>query len=330
MHVSSDTRRLVELLGARRGVDGSAFEVRHAWRRAFLARGPGETLAFLVPLEVTTQQVGRIFGSLALRFDHVKFDVGGTVWDAHAAILECSTDELLPTFVALTVDAAARLNEGIPTTRRVIEVLAQWEALFRAAHALTRAEEIGLWGELSVILRASDTDHAVRAWCGPLGSNIDFEGRSCGLECKAGFERHAHHFSLSQVGRPRGDHPAYVVSMWVGHDQGAGSSVPELVDRIAERLEDPGEFEQKLLAAGYSRADARLYVRRFVCLEAPKVFPASCIPTVRMLDPGVRDVRFTAELDVERALAPETAQALLENLGLDESEPRAPIGSEAP
>jgi hypothetical protein len=313
--MTTNARTLAELVRRPREIGGDAYEVRHRWDSTFLARGPDGAFAFVAPLSSATQHLGRTFGQLALRFGQVRFDVGGRVWETWAALLECRAEDLLPTFVALAIDASERLGAGPSTPRQIIDVLSRWESLFRATRILSDTEEIGLWAELSLIRGATDPATAVKAWTGPFGSAADFEGGGVGVECKASFERLVHHFSVTQTHRPRGDQRAYIVSMWIGLDYAAGTSLPALVEQVSAVLDDPAEFEQKLLSAGYSRRDTASYSRTFLRLEPPLVFSVEHVPAIREYDRGIREIRYVAELDAETAESAEQAALLLARLG---------------
>ncbi len=269
----------------------------------------------MVALSAETPAIPRVFGRVEVRFERVRFDVGTRQWEASAAIVRCLDEAVLPTFVALATDASARLPTTGCSASTVLEVLDSWEALFRRLRHLSAEEELGLWAELRLLSLARSPQEAVLAWTGPDDENVDFHGGGVALECKASTRQLVHHFSASQAGRPRGDVPSYVASLWVGHDSSAGESLPDLVMRVTSRLPESSEFERKLAQAGYSHSDAGLYTTRFVLLEAPLVFPTDSIPQVRQLDPGVIRVRYEARLERHRALPQEDAARLIRGLG---------------
>jgi len=299
----------------------SEYDVRFALALGYLARAPDRSAVWLVELPSIGHAVGRVFGRIRVTFQSLHFKVAGRAWDAHAAVVTCTTESLLPTFVALCSSAATRLNEGPPIdVRRLLAVLSEWEALFRNARTLSPQEELGLWGELQLIKRAVAPAAAVAAWLGPEGAPVDFHGGGLAFEVKTATTSLVHHFSLTQINEPRGKVPAYFISLWAGADPASGLSVPEEVDAIARSLLDPSEFEFKLLKCGYSRAEAACYNKRFVLLEEPYVFPNEHVPTIRRMDAGISEVRFVAKLDSTLSLERREAAKLTSRLGLSQED----------
>ncbi len=290
------------------------FSIRAAVAGAFVARAPSSRACLLVPTcAVGARPVGRVSGSLSVTFPAtVLFDVSGRQWEAPCAVIECLDEGLLPAFCALSVDVAERLTaEGrTPSPADVAAALADWERLLRSRRRLSDTEEMGLWGELAFVDRMPDVDAAIRCWRGPFGDPVDFLGAGVGLECKTTKIRLQHHVSLSQVLRPLGDVPVYLVSQWAGIDAQAGRTVSDLVDGIAGRTTETVALERALLAVGYSRADAALYKARFVLLEAAHWFAESDVPSIRQMDTGITQVRYVVQLDELRGLEDAEAQAL--------------------
>src|SRR5262249_42207623 len=142
----------------------------------------------------------------------------------------------------------------------------------------------------------------LRAWQGPDRDRRDFFLGNVSLEVKIGLQRLRHHFSLDQVQHPAGDAASYVISLWATKDPTGGTSLRELIERIDRIVDDPIDFETRLMRTGFSRQDLSAYDHRFSVLEPPTVFPTGSIPTVRAADPGVSAIRYVAELSLENAL----------------------------
>lgn len=302
-----------------RDAPGPFYVLRASILGGYAGRSPRLNACVVVPamLEVDWP-LDRISGPLQVRFERaLEFEVGDRTWNAPAAVLECSSEELLPSFSALAADVLARLGATPVRPRTVADLVSEWETLFHATRSLTAEEEVGLWGELCLIDQAADPDAALRAWVGPERRAMDFQAGAVTVECKTSMRKLLHTFSLSQADLGTTCPTAYVASLWVGVNADGGLSLVDLVERIARRLGDRFLFEKKLLSWGFSRVDRERYRRRFALLEQPAVLPANRIPRVRAIDEGVLHVRYEAQLDGRVALSGQEAQQLLRALGQD-------------
>jgi hypothetical protein len=221
-------------------------------------------------------------------------------------------EELGETFTVLASDIAAAVAPAgtKPTPQEVSRALARWEELLRSKRTLTREDEIGLWGELWMLLQLTDPARAVAVWRGPDAEYVDFVGGGVGIECKASFRRLQHFVSQEQVTRPLGDLKVYIQSIWVDQDAIKGRTINDLIVELDSRLGDRREFEEKLLGTGYSRADAHRYRLKLRVLEPPLLFPVESVPRVREFDPGVSHIRFLALLAEDAALPNAEALAI--------------------
>lgn len=237
-------------------------------------------------------------------------------FDSNAAVVECANEDLGETFRVLAMDVARRVRANAlrPTPQDVSQTLAHWEELLRAKRALSRDEEIGLWGELWLLSQLPDPDLAVAAWRGPDAEWVDFVGGGVGIECKASRRRLEHFVSQEQLTRPLGDLEVYLLSMWIDFDAAAGETLVDMVAAMDHRLSDRREYEEKLLGTGYSRADAHRYKLRLRLLEPPLLFPAEAVPRVREIDPGVNHIRFMASLEEKKALSASAGLAVMMRL----------------
>lgn len=292
------------------------YTIGHELEGAFVGRSPNGRACLLVPTVAgSSRPVGRISGRLRLSFPaEVKFEVSGHRWKCPAAVVECCDDALLPAFCALAVDVADRLTAGRrePTPAQVAAVLAEWERLLRAGRRMSEGEQLGLWGELALILDSGNVEAAVAGWRGPFGDAHDFLSNGVAIECKATRERLRHHVSLDQVTQLDAALQVALVSLWVGVDSGSGTTLPELVAQVAGSTNDLVSLEKALAASKYSHADSELYTTRYRLLEGPQWFQLADVPRVRSVDPGVVDVRYVAHLDELRALEEEQVRALLD------------------
>jgi hypothetical protein len=287
-------------------VSATSFSLRCEILGAFLSDSSDGRPALVVPVVDGRMPLDRASGDVILSFRQGgSFEVSGSAFQSDAAIIECSNAALGRTFDVLADDIAKTLTASVqrPTPQEVSRAVARWEELLRGKRQFSREDEIGLWGEIWMLLQLPDTELAVAAWRGPDAEYVDFVGGGVGVECKTGARRLQHFVSQEQVTRPLGDLDVYVLSLWVDQDMTAGESLPEMIAKVDTRLIDPRPFEEKLLATGYSRTDAHRYGLKLRLLEPPLLLPSSAVPRVRSADPGVSHIRFLAALPEEAALA---------------------------
>jgi Putative PD-(D/E)XK family member, (DUF4420) len=297
----------------------------------FVARGRLGSAALLVPLASADGGVGRSGGGFALRAaPKVAFDHEGRSWHQPAAILDCTDDQVTDTFLVLIADLANRLeaNPGEITWPNILAWVEEWQALLGRRALLSPEEQLGLWGELFVISMAAEPDALFAAWCGPEGESTDFLYDGAALEVKVSRRRHVHHVSQSQVTTPRGDLPAYLLSMWVGTEPVRGLSLPEVVNQLLDRLSDSVTFIRQLSRIGYSAQDRNEYSTRFLLLEAPRWYDVQDVPRVRAADAGISQLRYVVTLDVELSLDDARSQNLWAHFCAAEFRPeRSEVGA---
>lgn len=284
---------------------------------SYLATSEGGRIALLVPTTETRPPAERATGDVVLSFQSaVRFDLPQESFESNAAVVECANEDLVETFRVLAMDVSRRLDARTlrPTPQEVSQALARWEELLRAKRMLSRDEEIGLWGELWLLLQLPDPNLAVAGWRGPDAEWVDFVGGGVGIECKASRRRLEHFVSQEQVTRPWGDLAVYLLSMWVDFDAASGQSLNDLISAMDHRLSDRRDFEERLLGTGYSRADAHRYKLRLRLLEPPLVVPAGAVPRVLTADPGVSHIRFMASLEEKKALSASAGLAVMMRL----------------
>jgi Putative PD-(D/E)XK family member, (DUF4420) len=270
----------------------------------FVGWAPSGCPALLIPLASDARAPGRMFEGLIVDFPpRLRFDFRGQTWEAPAAVLECIDPSLTHTFCALAADLAARLpSESAATSRDVLIGVSDWEALLRSQSRLSETEELGLWGELWFLRSLPNSDYGIKAWRGPDGFAADFFAGGLGIDCKASRARLRHDLSHDQVAADR-EFPMIIVSMWVGPDPAGGRTVAELVHELDAVITDRVSWELRLLKAGYRRSADGLLQTKFALLDAPRHFRDTDIPRVRTMDPGVRHLRYTVEIDAAKALS---------------------------
>jgi Putative PD-(D/E)XK family member, (DUF4420) len=302
--------------------DGDVYRIATAIGPAFLARGRTGPPTLLVPLRSAEHTVGRSGGGFTLAAaPHVIFDHSGHRWEQPAAILDCTDERLADTFLVLVTDLARRMtsnNEEI-TWSKIVTWVEEWQMLLGRRARLSAEEQLGLWGELWVLSKAVEVDRLFLAWRGPEREPVDFFYDGAGLEIKVSRRAHVHHISQTQIDAPRGEHDAYLLSMWVGAESARGVSLAELVERLLNKLSDPVAFLRQLANVGYSPQDQQEYATRYVPLEAPLWFRAADVPRVRAFDDGISQLRYVVTLDVDTCLDRTQAAELCRHFCVEES-----------
>ena len=316
MSVEADIPMLREVL-SRTGVptvgDVSDYRIAATLGAAFLARARSGRVTLLVPLSQVGGAVGRSGGGFTLSSaPQVAFAHDGREWDQASAILECTDDQLADSFLVLVLDLARRMDSisGEITWPLILAWVEEWQYFLGRKNLLSPEQQLGLWGELWVIARASDTDSLFGAWLGPDQEPVDFFHDTIGLEVKVARRAHVHHVSQTQVDRPKGDFETYLLSIWVGVDSNQGVSLAAIVDLLLNKVSDPSSLLRRLARVGYTPLDRAEYGTRFLVLEEPKWFRADDVPRVREIDEGISNVRYTVTLDVDDCLDPARSRAL--------------------
>jgi hypothetical protein len=175
--------------------------------------------------------------------------------------------------------------------------------LFRALELPSRKSVQGLWGELYVIVQASDATALVSAWHTAPEEAYDFSGGAQRIEVKtASGDQRRHHFTLVQLQPPTGA-AAVVVSVLVER-VGGGVSLGELLSRARSRVAPHPDLVlrvDQVVAATLGHSWRRALAERFDwerAEESMTFFDVGLIPSIEpaAVPPDVSDVRFRADL----------------------------------
>jgi hypothetical protein len=287
-------------------------------RRLFVGLSPGGLAVLVVPLPNGDRGLSRVTAALSLAFvETVAFEFGGVSWSQPAAILECCEPALMSTFEVLLDDLARRLLAITETIRwrDLVEPLDDWASLLHRRRQLSEAEQLGLWGELMILDGAHAVDRLIAAWRGPEQAAVDFFIEGIGIEVKTSKSDLVHQIAHTQIERAAaaGDH--FLCSLW-GTQDPLGRSVPDLVASVRAKCSDPSMFAMRLMQVGFFAEDAPVYVERFRMMREPIWFDFQSVPRVRLVDGGVKDLRYSVVLDPSMALAASRSAQLMTRLGL--------------
>jgi hypothetical protein len=292
------------------------FAVASAVGIAFPGMSKASHQALIVPLSAPLSSVAaEVYGRVRLKFyKALDIDAGGRVSRTPAAVLECLDPALLPAFCSLCMDIVTRSRAPLFGSD-IRAIVNEWRDLLRSQPRLSIEGEVGLWGELQLLLLCPSLDGALAAWHGPDAATLDFFGGGIGLECKTARGTHRHRFSLDQGSSAAFNQNIYLVSLVISEDATKGETVAELVDEIRSRISGDHRFEKKLLGTGFRSEQATSYETRFTLCEV-WTLPMSRVPRVRAIDPGVSEVRYTVDLQHlhEHRLDSAAATAVLASL----------------
>ncbi len=236
---------------------------------------------------------------------------------------------------ALGIYTVVRLNENDPDVVRM--VLRLLEETFKvpktpyankeiAARILELADLfkqigesagdiVGLWGELHILLRASDLATAVQCWCFNKNAKYDYVTERFALEAKTTkSSRRKHRFSLDQL-RPNGEFRVYVASLAVV-ELNSGRTAADLIEEVYGKISDDDLrarfLSQCLVKGGRDIYRTTLKLGVFPDSTSLVILDASTVP-VPEIPPGSRidNVRFDVDLTELSPVSPSEMDTVL-------------------
>lgn len=301
-HVKPMTiRSLVGLLQETTSLQTSEYRLVAPLGPGFAAISPAGNAAFVVPLEGLPPQAGRCVGSVQLSFaDRTVFAFSGKTWERPSGAIECLDPSALHTFTTMLWDIASQLEDRVSATQ-VTDGLRRWDRMLTSGRALSKEQQAGLWGEISVLLDVhklaiGTIDAALAAWRGPDGGTMDFLGGGIALEVKTSFAQRKHRMSLNQSAFSSTDVDCYLASIHIEEDPVEGRPLPTLVADLLRLATDAEAVRIQLLKAGYRAEDDGRYTSPLRRLGHPALFSLDDVPTVHGSDDGVSQVQYTVDL----------------------------------
>lgn len=217
-------------------------------------------------------------------------------------------------FLAMACDVIGAVESDVTTDPKQLakaflgRVRAWQEFMRKDAQILTPEEEIGLVGELSVLMEliaaGVPLDIAMVSWVGPNYANQDFELGTGAIEVKSTISPVSFPARISSLAQLDDAllQPLFVVGVRLTQNS-AGQSLPELVASIKQTVSASQEasrlFENKVFTAGYYLAHEGSYPRKFVA-SAPRVvevkagFPRLTLGTVPT---GITEAKYSLDLE---------------------------------
>lgn len=222
--------------------------------------------------------------------------------------LVCKNDALGLVFERLCADVVTRAQDepDMHPNKALIRALDDWQALFeRTPAALSREEQIGLFGELLVLERLAQTDpvKALGAWSGPGKSLRDFSSEKAFMEVKCTTSQDAKRVSISSLDQldPAAGEPLFLVLVSLTVDT-TGDSTDVLIERLVDAGVPRHALERKVAQYGYSFSsrgtDPKFSVKGLTFWAVQESSPGlrrSDIPSERVQ--GVEKVTYTLAVE---------------------------------
>jgi hypothetical protein len=229
-----------------------------------------KTLAVQFPAESRAPNI--------IELENLSFEViseGQEIWHQLAVSLDDNLDEVYALLCAI-LDRVQLSGQAFADA--VEESLDSLTGILAVRQSLSRERQVGLFGELCVLLALVEvvgTGHALATWRGPLAEEHDFGTTEADLEVKTTLsERRQHWISSTTQLTPTGDRPLYLVSIQLTTAPlESGHTLPGLVDVVRSTLPTHlAQLDAILARVSYRNHDADLYRSRWTFRTAPAFF----------------------------------------------------------
>ena len=233
---------------------------------------------------------------------------GDLVWHRLAIRLDDNLDEVYALLCAI-LDRVQLAGE--PFADAVESARDSLSGIIAFRHCLTRERQVGLFGELLVLLALTESvgpRDAMYSWRGPLGEEHDFGIVMSDIEVKTTLgERREHWISSTTQLVQTGERPLYLISIQLTTGAlDSGLSLPALIALARSRLAlELPKLDSTLALSGFRDRDSDLYHSRWTLRKVPtfyeinSLFPAVTPERLDAIVPRaehVIDVRYRLDL----------------------------------
>lgn len=202
-----------------------------------------------------------------------------------------------------------------PAPGEVSRAMSRLLRLFAAPQG-SRASELGVWGELLVMVESDDPAALIASWHARVDDRFDFSAEGARLEVKTtSLDRRVHQFSLPQL-LPVGGVHQHVASLQTV-ETNLGSSVADLVAQLSARLSNAPSAQMRLLeqlsevlGSDWPRSTRRRFDSQGAS-DSLRILPASEVPRV---EPGPAEV-LKVDLTVDVSRVPPLGREELDDAG---------------
>lgn len=285
-----------------------------------VVRKPANVRALLIDVDLSGTNVGDLPTGRGIDLRWVPTARGGQVLE-----LILSQPAFADLFDALVTDVAGAAAGGIDQHDAAVRVAARvrrWQTFLRETSAGLPAErQRGLYGELyflrRVLLGTVPAGTAVEAWVGPLAAAQDFAFGATAVEVKTTI---ANQHQVLRIASERQLDTTALTNLAVFHlsvdgREGAGQTLPELVEELRARVRDTGGadlFEDRLFSGGYLDVHAPLYRTGYTVRDANIFLIGETFPRLVEADcpSGVGDVTYSIAVSALTAFLSDTTMLL--------------------
>ncbi len=241
---------------------------------------------------------------------HCRISTSEAILDSEFSLLHCqSENEILQSCFLEFAEAILKTLSTEPNAAELSEAVERMAALFLAIERPPTRSVQGLWGELFLIVNATELFLAAQSWHTEACERYDFALALCRLEVKTSSDRtRNHYFSFEQV------YPAAGITVVIGslfvERSTAGTSLGDLWDKVRSAVASDPQLRLKvdqicLRSLGSSWSYARLLsFDEQLAKQSLAFYDAQDIPRVSNNAPaGVTEIRFRSDVSLGRTIS---------------------------
>lgn len=269
--------------------------------------GRGRPIVLLAAKETETRPA-------SLRLQNVQVEYGirckiaqasGSIVQDHFTVAQCRTDDVLLQRCFLDLfDAILADLPPQPTQHAFSQLFQRMASLFLAIERPPRRRAQGLWGELLLVARVTNSVLMAEAWHNEASERFDFASGPQRLEVKTSADRaRRHYFSHEQV-HPAQEVQCVVASMFLEQST-AGRSLGGLWDEVRNILSGQPDLRVRidevcLSALGNTWQQARcLAFDEQLAITSLALYDVRDVPRLPKEVPnGVSEIRFKSDLSL--------------------------------